>query len=226
MSENTNSATLAEPLSEDGRAAHGRWLSRLVVPPVAVLFARRDSVYKTLGADVWDEERDALKWPGGAPVVAHPPCRLWGALHRLSTAPAAERELAHFAVRAVREWGGVLEHPARSRLWAAAGLPQPGERDAWGGHTLAVAQWWWGHKAEKWTWLYICGVEPRDVPAWPYKIGEATHCIAQSNRRQRLRLRPEVTKAEREHTPPALAAWLLEVARLSWPNDKISNSGA
>jgi hypothetical protein len=46
---------------------------------VAVLFARADSIYKTLaGCDVWDEARDALKWPGGAPIIAHPPCRAWG----------------------------------------------------------------------------------------------------------------------------------------------------
>lgn len=191
-------------------------VKRLVRP--AVLFARSDSIYKTMDCDVWDAERNALNWPGGAPVVAHPPCRLWGALHRLSTAPAAERALAFFAAAQVRRWGGVLEHPARSKLWAAAGLPQPGERDQYGGHTLAVAQWWWGHKAEKWTWLYICGCEPRDIPPTPLRIGEATHCIAQSNRRQRLRLRPEVTKAEREHTPAAFAAWLIDVARRSGAN--------
>lgn len=46
---------------------------------VAVLFARADSHYKAIdGCDVWDIERDARKWPGGAPVVAHPPCRAWG----------------------------------------------------------------------------------------------------------------------------------------------------
>ncbi len=34
---------------------------------VAVLFARQDSVYKQLpGTDVWDIDRDARKWPGGA----------------------------------------------------------------------------------------------------------------------------------------------------------------
>ena len=43
---------------------------------VAVLFARADSIYKTLpGCDVYDIKRDARTWPGGCPVVAHPPCR-------------------------------------------------------------------------------------------------------------------------------------------------------
>jgi len=31
---------------------------------IAVLFARSDSVYKTIpGCDVWDAERDARRWP-------------------------------------------------------------------------------------------------------------------------------------------------------------------
>lgn len=48
---------------------------------VAVLFARSDSVYKSIpGCDVWDINRDARNWKGGAPIVAHPPCRAWGGI--------------------------------------------------------------------------------------------------------------------------------------------------
>lgn len=37
-----------------------------MTPTVAILFARADSVYKTLpGCDVYDIERDALTFPGG-----------------------------------------------------------------------------------------------------------------------------------------------------------------
>jgi len=83
-----------------------------VTREVAVLFARDDSVYKTLpGCDVWDTERDARRWPGGAPVVAHPPCRLWAKLRQFAKAedPEAERRLAVDAVEHVRVFGGVLE---------------------------------------------------------------------------------------------------------------------
>jgi len=74
---------------------------------VAVLFARADSVYKTLPlADVWDIERDARKWPGGCPVVAHPPCRAWGRLRKFAHPRKGERQLAVWAVRQVRTWGG------------------------------------------------------------------------------------------------------------------------
>lgn len=193
----------------------------LVVPPVAVLFARRDSVYKTLGADVWDEERDAMKWPGGAPVVAHPPCRLWGELSHLSTAPESERQCGFFAVEMVRKFGGCLEHPKRSKLWKACGLPKPGQRDAAGGFTVAFPQMWFGHPAEKWTWIYVCGCEPSDVPAIPFRLGEATHKVTNGGSHPRAGqpgYRPEVTRYWRDATPPALAAWLIEVARLSWHN--------
>jgi hypothetical protein len=182
---------------------------------VAVLFARADSIYKELpGTDVWDAERDALRWAGGAPVVAHPPCRAWGRLRKFAKPRPGERDLALWSVDKIRTYGGVLEHPAGSLLWIEKPLPEPGQVDAWGGWTLVISQWWWGHKADKLTRLYICGAKPEQLPPIPYRMGEATHVIAQSNRRQKLRLRPEVTKREREATPPDLAVWLLDVARI------------
>lgn len=182
--------------------------------PVAVLFARADSVYKTLpGVDVWDEARDARKWPGGSPVVAHPPCRGWGRLRQFSHATEEERHLAIDAVERVRRWGGVLEHPAESKLWEHAGLnlPWPGRApDAYGGYTVNVRQFDWGHRAEKQTWLYIMGVSPDDLPDMPRRDGRATHCVRPTRAYPRL---PSITKREREATPPALAEWLVEVAR-------------
>lgn len=184
---------------------------------VAVLFARSDSVYKDLnGVDVWDQARDARKWPGGMPVVAHPPCRAWGQLRHMANPRPDEKELAIFAVAQVRKFGGVLEHPKASTLWPVAGLPAPGLHDAWGGWTLPIVQSWWGHRAEKATFLYIVGCVPAELPVFPMVLGEASHVIGSSGRRRdgsRLSGRPEVTKAEREHTPPALAAWLVDLAR-------------
>lgn len=85
-------------------------------------------------------------------------------------------------------------------------------RDAWGGWTLPILQQWWGHRAAKSTFLYIVGIDPQDVPPIPYVMGEPTHVIAASRNRQKLRLVPEVSKAEREHTPPDLARWLVALA--------------
>ena len=104
---------------------------------VAVLFARADSHYKTLpGVEVYDMERDARTYDGPWPVVAHPPCRSWGRLRAFAKPRADERNLARMAVAMVREFGGVLEHPAGSTLWPAQRMPKPGERDQWGGWTL------------------------------------------------------------------------------------------
>lgn len=184
---------------------------------VAVLFARADSVYKTLpGCDVWDIERDARRWPGGAPVVAHPPCRAWGELSHMANPAAGEKELALWAVDQVRAFGGVLEHPAKSKLWPAKPLPMPGTRDQWGGWTLPIHQHWFGHRAQKSTFLYIVGCTPAEMPVMPLKLGKAEFIIGSSGRRSdgtRKCRGLEVTKAEREHTPPLLAEWLCEVAR-------------
>ncbi|WP_295375606.1 hypothetical protein [uncultured Pseudacidovorax sp.] len=183
---------------------------------VAVLFARADSVYKTLpGCDVWDAERDARRWPGGAPVVAHPPCRAWGRLRHFAKPRPDEKDLARLAVRHVRRWGGVLEHPKGSTLWADQGLPAPGQRDAFGGWTLPIHQSWWGHRAEKATVLYVLGCEPGDIPPMPLVLGDAPCVIGSSGRRRdgTRAHRPETTKAEREHTPPPLAVWLVELAK-------------
>ena len=187
---------------------------------VAVLFARSDSHYKLLpGCDVWDIDRDARNWPGGSPVIAHPPCRAWGRLRHFAKPRDDEKALALWAVDQVRANGGLLEHPKASTLWPTAGLPMPGQvPDAWGGWTLGISQHWWGHRAEKMTLLYIVGCAPGDVPDVPMTLIYATHVIAQDRRRadgtrDAHGRRPEVTKPEREHTPPELAAWLVELAR-------------
>lgn len=179
---------------------------------VPVLFARADSVYKGIpDCDVYDESRDALTWPGGAPGVFHPPCRGWGRLRTFAKVTPGEMDLARWSVDQVRRWGGVLEHPATSTLWADQGLPEPQRRDEYGGFTLPVLQKWWGHRAEKATWLYIVGIAPRDLPPIPLVLGDASH-VVQTNRK--CDPRPHITKAEREHTPVKMAKWLCDVARL------------
>lgn len=186
----------------------------LEVPPgVAVLYARRDSIYKQLGADVFDIDRDARSYFGPMPVVAHPPCRAWGRLRAFAKPRPDEKTLALHAVHAVRTWGGVLEHPASSSLWPTVGLPRPGSRrDEFGGWSIEVPQKWWGHKAEKNTWLYVCGVAPRDIPEIPLILGQASHTVGLWSGRDRSRALPDLPKHEREATPIAFAVWLLDLA--------------
>jgi hypothetical protein len=168
---------------------------------VAVLFARENSHYFDLaGLDVYPASRDARTYSGNFPVVAHPPCRAWGRLRQFAKPRDDEKSLAFFAVDQVRRCGGVLEHPANSTLWPAAGLPAPGQRDEWGGFTWPVYQGHFGHPAPKATWLYIVGIEPAQIPDFPFEL-------ALPDGRVEL-----LSRAAREHTPPAFAAWLVDLA--------------
>lgn len=195
--------------------------SDLLCRPVAILFARRDSTYKRIeGCDVWDAERDARNFKGGMPVVAHPPCRAWGALSHMANPRHNEKELAIWAVKIVRENGGVLEHPAKSKLWSAMNLPQSGF-DEWGGHTLGVDQLWWSHVASKPTKLYIVGCAPRDVPQMPLRFTLARKTITGIKGMPGHRC----TQYEREYTPIAFANWLVAVARASRHNGPDQLSG-
>lgn len=171
--------------------------------PVSVLFARSDFVYKSLpGCDVWDASRDARLFSGSGPVVAHPPCRSWGSFAWRSVASEAEKSLGPLALSVVRRCGGVLEHPASSRLWGVCGVPLGGGRDAFGGWTFPIHQSWFGHRAPKATVLYLVGVDPSALPAIPFDLGYP------SGRVEFMGVR------EREATPLALALWLVAVAGL------------
>lgn len=121
--------------------------------PVGWISPREDG----LTIDCWDASRDARKYDGPHPVVAHPPCKHWGRLrhlakngrHRFSqespacvlcggepgfdvgrTCPSnTDVDCAPRAVEQVRQFGGVLEHPAGSKLWEHCRLPQPSNRN-------------------------------------------------------------------------------------------------
>lgn len=184
---------------------------------VSVLFARSDSNYFNLkGVDVFDKNRDARTYKGGTPIVAHPPCRAWGRLRWNAKPEPGEKELAIWAVEQIRTHGGVLEHPESSQLWKELDLPFGSNTDQYGGFTLSVDQFWFGHRARKRTWLYIVGIKPGEVPPYPLKFDAITHTVLTNMRRKRAwyKPKPEITKAEREHTPPKFAEWLVALARL------------
>jgi len=206
-------ATIETTNEQASPAGHGL-LERPVMRPVAVLFARADSVYKTLpGVEVYDMERDARTYDGPHPVVAHPPCRSWASLRHGAKPRADERNLARLAVALVREFGGVLEHPQFTTLWKAQQMPEGQERDQYGGWTLYVQQHWWGHRAQKKTRLYVVGCEPREIPDMPMVLGDATHTVGLWSGRDRATCRPSIAKHEYEHTPEAFARWLVLLAQ-------------
>jgi hypothetical protein len=164
---------------------------------IAVLFARRNSIHKKLGCDVYDIGRDATTWPGGSPCIAHPPSRSWGLLSHMAKPRPGERELALWAIAQVRKNGGVLEHPIYSRLWSEAACCDWGIRDDFGGVLIPVFQSWWGHKAPKKTGLYFVGHLPELPEYQPPRMVQSVESMSQ---------------ACREKTPFGLAAWLVDYA--------------
>jgi hypothetical protein len=137
---------------------------------VAALYVTKGGVYYDVpGVDPWDEERDARLYDGPYPVVAHPPCNRWCQLAWLNQAVNGlkvgdDGGCFEAALRDVRAYGGVLEHPAHSYAWATFDLPEPPE-SGWqatfcGGWVTRVDQGMYGHRGRKPTWLYAMVDDP------------------------------------------------------------------
>ena len=167
---------------------------------IAALFVRRNTHYASLGCDCYDINRDALTWSGGSPVVAHPPCRGWSKLSHFSKHQPDELYLAEWSIHQARQWGGVVEHPYESRLWASVGCLAFGVRDEYGGILIPIYQSWWGHRAAKKTCIYVVGPVPDlpdyEPPSWLNKV-------------------ENMGRAERERAPKEFAAWLVDLANRS-----------
>lgn len=178
---------------------------------ISALYVRKDSIYKQLGVDSWDIERDARLYDGLGPVICHPPCRAWGQLSHMAKPRHDEKELAIIAINQIRKVGGVLEHPRGSKLWKFLNLPMPGVIDKFGGFTILIHQSWFGHKAEKKTLLYIVGLKPNELPPIPIKFDAIEYTISSKIKKYSGRLiKKEVSKKYREITPIDLAKWLIK----------------
>ena len=182
---------------------------------IAALYVDRHGPYfGRPDVDPWGAERDAKKYWGPHPIVAHPPCGPWGHLRHLSRGD--DRTCAIRAVYQVQAFGGVLEHPCWSKLFPHMQLPYPGELpDAFGGRTIEVCQCDWGHVARKRTWLYM--VRVRDV-GWRPTPREPTHWVSGGRAKPGRKSTPvppgiKVCSAQqRRRTPPAFADWLIGLA--------------
>ncbi len=175
----------------------------------------------------WGVDRDARQYAGPGPVVAHPPCGPWSTMRHMYK--GAEHDCAPLALEAVRRFGGILEHPARSGFWEAAGLPRPEhETDRFGGFAIEVAQCDWGHVAHKRTWLYVVGVSwlavADAIARRPFPGAVPTHWASGSRGtsagKQGSAVPPGIkvcSAAQRRRTPPLFAAWLVELAGMAKP---------
>ena len=149
---------------------------------IAALFVETDGCYFGLdGVEPWGETRDARQYAGQHPVIAHPPCQRWGRFWHGSTRKPHQFTLGDdggcfaAALASVRQWGGVLEHPADSRAWGHYGLHKPKRHAGWqsaddqGGWTCYVEQGHYGHISRKATWLLAYRV---DLPDLDWSKGE------------------------------------------------------
>jgi len=172
---------------------------------VSALCVARRSVYRTIeGVECYDLVRDVRTFRGETPVLCHPPCRSWSAYcaHQAKPLPG-EKELGPLCVEWLRKCGGILEHPAHSRLFDACKLPKPGwasRGDLW---SVEVLQAWWGDTRTKKTWLCFAGISPNDV-LLPLRLHDP------SGDRRRWQL---LNSTSRSSTVPAMAHWLVETVR-------------
>jgi hypothetical protein len=201
---------------------------------IAALFVVTGGCYFGLdGVDPWDIARDARKYAGPYPVVAHPPCerwgRYWGGGPMLHGTPK-QKELGAdggcfaSAIASVRKWGGVLEHPEASHAWRAFGLVAPPRFGAWVpagdlfGWTCCVEQGHYGHRARKATWLYAAGVTSLPSMTWgasaaSIRLDEGFHSKAHRARAVRTGAVQRMGKRERTATPLPFRDALLSIAR-------------
>ncbi len=189
---------------------------------IAALFVQDDGCYfYDDRIDPWPKERDARKYDGPYPVVAHPPCQLWGALASVNFArwggehnrPGNDGGCFASALSSVNKYGGVLEHPAKSRAWAKYGLAKPTfgswqrSGDGW---VTEVWQSAYGHKARKATWLYYKGKLEPFALLWDRK--EGTHQVGFYDQRGKSKNKPTLNKAEANATPMEFKEVLLRLA--------------
>jgi hypothetical protein len=191
---------------------------------VAILCAARKTAYRDIeGLEIYDEVRDCRNFPGGMPMIAHPPCRRWTRYgmamvkarltrHNIETPEEeinAERELGLWCAQQVKEHGGILEQPAGSKLFAAAGIPLPGSPQGPDSFSLAIWQCWWGYPVRKGTWLYFRGISQFsiDIPfrLWNPPPGQQWYWYNRGKGSGNAHIR--------SHTVPALARWLVDLAR-------------
>ncbi|QHJ83059.1 MAG: hypothetical protein [Caudoviricetes sp.] len=192
---------------------------------VAAIFVQEDGCYSSDSRiDAWPESRDARTYPGGMPVVAHPPCQLWGAMASVNYArwggehnrPGNDGGCFQSALNSVNSCGGVLEHPAKTRAWAAHGLIKPsgiGWQPCGEGWVCEVWQSAYGHRANKATWLYYRGALRPPELKWDRIKG--THQIGFYDQRGKAANKPTLGKREANATPIEFKEALIHLAEHS-----------
>lgn len=197
----------------------------LGVEVIAALFVQTGGCYIGLDdVDPWDIDRDARLYNGEYPVVAHPPCQLWGNLAFVNykrwggehNVPGNDGGCFASALASVNRCGGVLEHPKNSRAFAAHGLVKPvgtGWMKSGEGWVCEVWQSAYGHRANKATWLYYKGDVPPDELIWDRPKG--SHQIGFYDQRGAAKNKPTLGKRDANATPIPFRDALISLAQKS-----------
>lgn len=189
---------------------------------IAALFVETRGCYFGLpGVDPYDKARDARRYAGPWPVVAHPPCQRWGAFATWHGGTiGADNGCFAAALSAVNRFGGVIEHPAYSRAWRHFGLPVPDpagwRRDLFGSHVCAVEQGHYGYPARKATWLYYVGdTDPPDLiwGASAQKLPQRRLAERGYASAMRCGAVANMSSKARQQTPAAFRDALIDIAR-------------
>jgi len=217
---------------------------------VSALYVQTGGAYFDLpGVDPWDEDRDARRYDGPNPVVAHPPCQRWGKMWAGSPMVIAKTGVRKkkgddggcfsSALSAVRKWGGVLEHPWGSHAWPHFGLRVPPRKGRWidagdgYGMTCCVEQGRYGHYAPKPTLLYAVGGFTPELKWGKYKVKDSDFPDWAMEKYGREKCRRAGLLAfqgggknstPRIHTPIEFRDLLLKIARMSGPTRTVESS--
>jgi hypothetical protein len=201
----------------------------------ALYIDRRGPYWNRPDVDAWDIERDARKYAGPYPVVAHPPCQRWGRYWSGGPSAKVRRELGDddgcfaAALESVRRWGGVLEHPEASHAFKRYELTIPSKAGQWHvselgrySWTCCVEQGHYGHPARKATWLYYVGPRPPELtwgPSSGVRLDEGFHSKAERAAARASGQAPvkRLSTVQNIVTPPAFAELLISLAKAARP---------
>jgi len=197
---------------------------------IAGLFVSKNGPYvKMYIIDPWDIKRDARKYSGPYPVIAHPPCERWGRYWNGGPSSIEIKKKGDdegcfaSALTHVRNYGGIIEHPEASHAWTWFGLRKPPQYGGWikadlfGGITCCVAQGHYGHRAQKLTWLYGINIKIKELK-WGLcpnmqKLDEGYHSKQERRRAIRTGISQRLSKNQREQTPIQFAELLISLIK-------------
>lgn len=198
---------------------------------IAALYVEKNGCYYGLpDVDPWDIDRDARRYQGPHPIVAHPPCQRWGRFSEGSMTKKTEKTgddngCFAAALASLFRFGGVLEHPAHSKAWDVFGLRKPVAGAGWQrsdmGHpsngywVCCVEQGHYGHKARKKTWLIVVGPKPPELIWGPceQRLPEKRLAERGYESARRCGMIANMYSKHRQRTPPEFRDLLLTIAR-------------